>query len=174
MATKRGRGRRLPPTPIKPSILHLPRKNINFPDVNYSPTRVSPIQHISATSHISSAPERGEEFPLKCLAWIAGTRPTAATADNASTRSIAQQPRIAEWRRLDERLPGSGARVPRAGAPVRGRAGGGKVRTNSSSPPQFRCALSLIGRMCFSPILAPAGLRQKRRPQLRCPSRTLY
>lgn len=43
MASRRGRGRRLPPTPSKPSILLLPQKNINFPELNYSPTRVSGI-----------------------------------------------------------------------------------------------------------------------------------
>jgi hypothetical protein len=36
-----GQGRRLPPTPNKPSTLKLQSTNINFPKLNASPTRVS-------------------------------------------------------------------------------------------------------------------------------------
>lgn len=35
-----GQGRRLPPTPNKPSTLKLQSTNINFPKLNASPTRV--------------------------------------------------------------------------------------------------------------------------------------
>lgn len=39
-----GQGRRLPPTPNKPSTLKLQSTNINFPKLNASPTRVSIFQ----------------------------------------------------------------------------------------------------------------------------------
>lgn len=38
---RRGGGRRLPPTPSKPSTLQLKPTNINFPKLNASPTHVS-------------------------------------------------------------------------------------------------------------------------------------
>lgn len=42
LVTRRGgQGRRLPPTPNKPSTLKLQSTNINFPKLNASPTRVS-------------------------------------------------------------------------------------------------------------------------------------
>lgn len=41
LATRRGQGRRLPPTPCKPSTLQLKPANINFPKLNASPTHVS-------------------------------------------------------------------------------------------------------------------------------------
>lgn len=40
LMTRRGGGRRLPPTPNKPSTLKLQPSNINFPKLNASPTRV--------------------------------------------------------------------------------------------------------------------------------------
>lgn len=41
LVTRRGgQGRRLPPTPNKPSTLKLQSTNINFPKLNASPTRV--------------------------------------------------------------------------------------------------------------------------------------
>lgn len=50
MMTRRGiqgQGRRLPPTPNKPSTLKLQSTNINFPKLNASPTRVSLKNKIS-------------------------------------------------------------------------------------------------------------------------------
>lgn len=41
LVTRRGQGRRLPPTPAKPSTLQLKPSNINFPKLNASPTHVS-------------------------------------------------------------------------------------------------------------------------------------
>lgn len=41
LVTRRGQGRRLPPTPCKPSTLQLKPSNINFPKLNASPTHVS-------------------------------------------------------------------------------------------------------------------------------------
>lgn len=41
LSTRRGQGRRLPPTPCKPSTLQLKPSNINFPKLNASPTHVS-------------------------------------------------------------------------------------------------------------------------------------
>lgn len=38
LVTRRGQGRRLPPTPNKPSTLQLKPSNINFPKLNASPT----------------------------------------------------------------------------------------------------------------------------------------
>lgn len=40
LVTRRGQGRRLPPTPCKPSTLQLKPTNINFPKLNASPTHV--------------------------------------------------------------------------------------------------------------------------------------
>lgn len=40
---RRGQGRRLPPTPCKPSTLQLRPGTINFPKLNASPTHVSII-----------------------------------------------------------------------------------------------------------------------------------
>ena len=40
LVTRRGQGRRLPPTPCKPSTLQLKPANINFPKLNASPTHV--------------------------------------------------------------------------------------------------------------------------------------
>lgn len=39
LVVRRGHGRRLPPTPNKPSTLHLRPASINFPKLNASPTR---------------------------------------------------------------------------------------------------------------------------------------
>lgn len=47
---RRGGGRRLPPTPSKPSTLQLKPTNINFPKLNASPTHVS--KWISITKFI--------------------------------------------------------------------------------------------------------------------------
>lgn len=41
VARRQGQGRRLPPTPSKPSTLQLKQTNINFPKLNASPTHVS-------------------------------------------------------------------------------------------------------------------------------------
>lgn len=38
---RRGRGRILPATPNKPSALQIPQSDLNFPDLDPSPTRVS-------------------------------------------------------------------------------------------------------------------------------------
>lgn len=40
LVARRGQGRRLPPTPCKPSTLQLKPTNINFPKLNASPTHV--------------------------------------------------------------------------------------------------------------------------------------
>lgn len=40
LVTRRGQGRRLPPTPCKPSTLQIKPTNINFPKLNASPTHV--------------------------------------------------------------------------------------------------------------------------------------
>lgn len=40
LVARRGQGRRLPPTPCKPSTLQLKPSNINFPKLNASPTHV--------------------------------------------------------------------------------------------------------------------------------------
>lgn len=40
LVQRRGQGRRLPPTPCKPSTLQLKPSNINFPKLNASPTHV--------------------------------------------------------------------------------------------------------------------------------------
>lgn len=44
-----GQGRRLPPTPNKPSTLKLQPANINFPKLNASPTRVSYLMNFNST-----------------------------------------------------------------------------------------------------------------------------
>lgn len=44
MTRRGGQGRRLPPTPNKPSTLKLQSTNINFPKLNASPTRVNQQQ----------------------------------------------------------------------------------------------------------------------------------
>lgn len=41
LGSRRGQGRRLPPTPCKPSTLQLRPGPINFPKLNASPTHVS-------------------------------------------------------------------------------------------------------------------------------------
>lgn len=54
LASRRGGGRRLPPTPCKPSTLQLKQQQamqqqlggINFPKLNISPTRVSNFSFI--------------------------------------------------------------------------------------------------------------------------------
>lgn len=43
LVARRGQGRRLPPTPCKPSTLQLKPTNINFPKLNASPTHVSEL-----------------------------------------------------------------------------------------------------------------------------------
>lgn len=40
LQSRRGSGRQLPPTPQKPSLLQIPKSNINFPELSASPTRV--------------------------------------------------------------------------------------------------------------------------------------
>ncbi|KAK6641658.1 hypothetical protein RUM44_013373 [Polyplax serrata] len=44
LVTRRGHGRRLPPTPSKPSTLQLRPASINFPKLNASPTHCPPSQ----------------------------------------------------------------------------------------------------------------------------------
>lgn len=48
---RRGQGRRLPPTPCKPSTLQLRPANINFPKLNASPTHVSFSAFVSIYRH---------------------------------------------------------------------------------------------------------------------------
>lgn len=51
MTRRGGQGRRLPPTPNKPSTLKLQSTNINFPKLNASPTRVSFLLFSIETNH---------------------------------------------------------------------------------------------------------------------------
>ncbi|XP_048506532.1 voltage-dependent calcium channel type A subunit alpha-1 isoform X29 [Athalia rosae] len=51
LVTRRGRGRRLPPTPNKPSTLQLKPANINFPKLNASPTHGPHVTRVSQNSH---------------------------------------------------------------------------------------------------------------------------
>lgn len=45
LVQRRGQGRRLPPTPCKPSTLQLKPSNINFPKLNASPTHVRILEN---------------------------------------------------------------------------------------------------------------------------------
>lgn len=51
---RRGQGRRLPPTPCKPSTLQLRPATINFPKLNASPTHVSVLTNRQTQHHHSS------------------------------------------------------------------------------------------------------------------------
>ncbi|XP_026668099.1 voltage-dependent calcium channel type A subunit alpha-1 isoform X6 [Ceratina calcarata] len=53
LVTRRGQGRRLPPTPNKPSTLQLKPANINFPKLNASPTHGP---HMPAAAHVPAIP----------------------------------------------------------------------------------------------------------------------
>lgn len=68
LAQRRGQGRRLPPTPNKPSTLQLHPSSINFPKLNTSPTRGSlgavvgplpPVQHCPLSFEQAVAMGRG-------------------------------------------------------------------------------------------------------------------
>ncbi|XP_043795464.1 voltage-dependent calcium channel type A subunit alpha-1 isoform X9 [Apis laboriosa] len=61
LVTRRGRGRRLPPTPNKPSTLQLKPANINFPKLNASPTHGSHI-HVPIPAGIQHPPP-GQHLP---------------------------------------------------------------------------------------------------------------
>ncbi|XP_046610491.1 voltage-dependent calcium channel type A subunit alpha-1 isoform X1 [Neodiprion virginianus] len=52
LVTRRGQGRRLPPTPNKPSTLQLQPANINFPKLNASPTHGPHVTHAPQNSHV--------------------------------------------------------------------------------------------------------------------------
>lgn len=51
LSTRRGQGRRLPPTPSKPSTLQIKPSNINFPKLNASPTHVSRPIHFVCSNY---------------------------------------------------------------------------------------------------------------------------
>lgn len=61
LVTRRGRGRRLPPTPNKPSTLQLKPANINFPKLNASPTHGSHM-HVSIPVGMQH-PQPGQHLP---------------------------------------------------------------------------------------------------------------
>lgn len=61
LVTRRGRGRRLPPTPNKPSTLQLKPANINFPKLNASPTHGSHI-HVPIPAGMQHPPP-GQHLP---------------------------------------------------------------------------------------------------------------
>lgn len=54
LVARRGQGRRLPPTPCKPSTLQLKPANINFPKLNASPTHVSVLMEHSTGCRITN------------------------------------------------------------------------------------------------------------------------
>ncbi|XP_031638629.1 voltage-dependent calcium channel type A subunit alpha-1 isoform X8 [Contarinia nasturtii] len=56
LVQRRGQGRRLPPTPSKPSTLHLKPSNINFPKLNASPTHFYSQTHHSTPHSVHSLP----------------------------------------------------------------------------------------------------------------------
>ncbi|EDS45057.1 conserved hypothetical protein [Culex quinquefasciatus] len=55
---RQGQGRRLPPTPCKPSTLQLQQTNINFPKLNASPTHTLHSAHTTPHSVHSLPPSR--------------------------------------------------------------------------------------------------------------------
>lgn len=68
LVQRRGQGRRLPPTPCKPSTLHLKPSNINFPKLNASPTHVC-ILYSNLTKIIMFS-ENIELFPRQFIKSI--------------------------------------------------------------------------------------------------------
>ncbi|XP_021710367.1 voltage-dependent calcium channel type A subunit alpha-1 isoform X12 [Aedes aegypti] len=58
VARRQGQGRRLPPTPCKPSTLQLKQTNINFPKLNASPTHTLHSTHTTPHSIHSLPPTR--------------------------------------------------------------------------------------------------------------------
>ncbi|XP_050304148.1 voltage-dependent calcium channel type A subunit alpha-1 isoform X3 [Anthonomus grandis grandis] len=66
---RRGQGRRLPPTPSKPSTLQLKPGTINFPKLNASPTHIQTHSaHATPHSHPHSFPRDRE--PLREFGWV--------------------------------------------------------------------------------------------------------
>ncbi|XP_051167257.1 voltage-dependent calcium channel type A subunit alpha-1 isoform X5 [Leptopilina boulardi] len=64
LVMRRGQGRRLPPTPNKPSTLQLKPSNINFPKLNASPTHGPHIIHVSGPQHVSNSNASHGHGPL--------------------------------------------------------------------------------------------------------------
>ncbi|XP_055637968.1 voltage-dependent calcium channel type A subunit alpha-1-like isoform X5 [Toxorhynchites rutilus septentrionalis] len=61
VSRRQGQGRRLPPTPCKPSTLQLAQTNINFPKLNASPTRQQVLRSTHTTPHnVHSLPQSRE------------------------------------------------------------------------------------------------------------------
>ncbi|XP_011688054.1 PREDICTED: voltage-dependent calcium channel type A subunit alpha-1-like isoform X2 [Wasmannia auropunctata] len=65
LVARRGQGRRLPPTPNKPSTLQLKPTNINFPKLNASPTHGPHVMAPSGLTHVPVAggPVSGHVHP---------------------------------------------------------------------------------------------------------------
>ncbi|XP_036142401.1 voltage-dependent calcium channel type A subunit alpha-1 isoform X6 [Monomorium pharaonis] len=59
LVARRGQGRRLPPTPNKPSTLQLKPANINFPKLNTSPTHGPHVMAPSGPAHVPVGPVTG-------------------------------------------------------------------------------------------------------------------
>lgn len=59
LVARRGQGRRLPPTPSKPSTLQLRPASINFPKLNRSPTRAPPHYSVPLSFEQAVAIGRG-------------------------------------------------------------------------------------------------------------------
>ncbi|XP_011879621.1 PREDICTED: voltage-dependent calcium channel type A subunit alpha-1-like isoform X6 [Vollenhovia emeryi] len=59
LVARRGQGRRLPPTPNKPSTLQLKPANINFPKLNASPTHGPHVMAPSGPAHVPATPVPG-------------------------------------------------------------------------------------------------------------------
>ncbi|XP_066587016.1 voltage-dependent calcium channel type A subunit alpha-1 isoform X8 [Prorops nasuta] len=71
LVKRRGHGRRLPPTPNKPSSLQLKPSNINFPKLNASPTRIPHMagsggggQAVSPTGQSAASSMPGASLPV--------------------------------------------------------------------------------------------------------------
>lgn len=64
LVVRRGQGRRLPPTPNKPSTLQLKPSNINFPKLNASPTHGPHVIHVTGSQHVSNSNASHSHGPL--------------------------------------------------------------------------------------------------------------
>ncbi|XP_049820303.1 voltage-dependent calcium channel type A subunit alpha-1 isoform X2 [Aethina tumida] len=88
---RRGQGRRLPPTPCKPSTLQLRPGTINFPKLNASPTHQLQTQSAHATPHTMPHNFHREREPLREIVPASVTAPPPLTA--ANTQPGAAPPR---------------------------------------------------------------------------------